>query len=230
MRFVPPLGNTCKSQFVKIEDLLLMFRGKTILATDLKWHLIPFFHIKLATMESNADVSQWPWALQQSCKHANEEINISALFLSSCQIRSSITTLLFSGREFSWTRHMLIAAAILAFNNMLVIFVPTIRDIFGFIGEWTAKRSKTWAAPSDGWWMDLPPRPSVSHLNTSLHSNEHIFLLFRLVRRHHAYLHSPRRLLPSPSQITAHELSTKDRGKFFSPVSKHLWFFLMVFF
>ncbi|KAM4615322.1 sodium-coupled neutral amino acid transporter 4 isoform 1-T2 [Polymixia lowei] len=50
-------------------------------------------------------------------------------------IRSSITTLLFSGREFSWTRHLLIAAAILAFNNMLVIFVPTIRDIFGFIGS-----------------------------------------------------------------------------------------------
>ncbi|KAM6895935.1 sodium-coupled neutral amino acid transporter 4 [Lycodopsis pacificus] len=50
-------------------------------------------------------------------------------------IRSSITTLLFSGREFSWIRHMLIAAAILAFNNLLVIFVPTIRDIFGFIGS-----------------------------------------------------------------------------------------------
>ncbi|KAF7664484.1 hypothetical protein LDENG_00176170 [Lucifuga dentata] len=50
-------------------------------------------------------------------------------------IRSSITTLLFSGREFNWIRHMLIAAAILAFNNMLVIFVPTIRDIFGFIGS-----------------------------------------------------------------------------------------------
>uniref|UniRef100_A0A8C2ZMJ7 Solute carrier family 38 member 4 n=1 Tax=Cyclopterus lumpus TaxID=8103 RepID=A0A8C2ZMJ7_CYCLU len=50
-------------------------------------------------------------------------------------IRSSITTLLFSGREFSWIRHLLIAAAILAFNNILVIFVPTIRDIFGFIGE-----------------------------------------------------------------------------------------------
>lgn len=30
---------------------------------------------------------------------------------------------------------MLIAAAILVFNNLLVIFVPTIRDIFGFIGE-----------------------------------------------------------------------------------------------
>ncbi|KAF3704916.1 Sodium-coupled neutral amino acid transporter 4 [Channa argus] len=50
-------------------------------------------------------------------------------------IRSSITTLLFSGREFSWIRHVLIAAAILAFTNMLVIFVPTIRDIFGFIGS-----------------------------------------------------------------------------------------------
>uniref|UniRef100_A0A672Z5Q5 Sodium-coupled neutral amino acid transporter 4-like n=1 Tax=Sphaeramia orbicularis TaxID=375764 RepID=A0A672Z5Q5_9TELE len=37
-------------------------------------------------------------------------------------IRSSITNLLFSGRDFSWTRHLLIAAAILAFNNMLVIF------------------------------------------------------------------------------------------------------------
>ncbi|KAM6895339.1 sodium-coupled neutral amino acid transporter 4 [Xenentodon cancila] len=50
-------------------------------------------------------------------------------------IRSSITMLLFSGRDFSWIRHMAIAAAILAFNNMLVIFVPTIRDIFGFIGS-----------------------------------------------------------------------------------------------
>ncbi|XP_014904630.1 sodium-coupled neutral amino acid transporter 4 [Poecilia latipinna] len=49
-------------------------------------------------------------------------------------IRSSITTLLFKGRDFSWTRHLVIAALILAFNNMLVIFVPTIRDIFGFIG------------------------------------------------------------------------------------------------
>lgn len=50
-------------------------------------------------------------------------------------IRSSINTLLFSEREFSWIRHLLIAAAILAFNNLLVIFVPTIRDIFGFIGS-----------------------------------------------------------------------------------------------
>ncbi|XP_064417643.1 sodium-coupled neutral amino acid transporter 4 isoform X1 [Latimeria chalumnae] len=49
-------------------------------------------------------------------------------------IRSSITTLLFASQEFSWIRHFLIAIAILIFNNLLVIFVPTIRDIFGFIG------------------------------------------------------------------------------------------------
>uniref|UniRef100_A0A3B3RCS4 Solute carrier family 38 member 4 n=1 Tax=Paramormyrops kingsleyae TaxID=1676925 RepID=A0A3B3RCS4_9TELE len=50
-------------------------------------------------------------------------------------IRSSVIMLLFNGREFSWVRHVLIAVAILAFNNLLVIFVPTIRDIFGFIGS-----------------------------------------------------------------------------------------------
>ncbi|KAL4640701.1 sodium-coupled neutral amino acid transporter 4-like isoform X1 [Arapaima gigas] len=50
-------------------------------------------------------------------------------------VRTSIITLLFSGRDFSWTRHILVAAAILVFNNLLVIFVPTIRDIFGFIGS-----------------------------------------------------------------------------------------------
>nr|XP_033813409.1 sodium-coupled neutral amino acid transporter 4 [Geotrypetes seraphini]XP_033813410.1 sodium-coupled neutral amino acid transporter 4 [Geotrypetes seraphini]XP_033813411.1 sodium-coupled neutral amino acid transporter 4 [Geotrypetes seraphini]XP_033813412.1 sodium-coupled neutral amino acid transporter 4 [Geotrypetes seraphini] len=49
-------------------------------------------------------------------------------------IRSSITTLLLPGRPFSWIRHFLIAAIILAFNDILVIFVPSIKDIFGFIG------------------------------------------------------------------------------------------------
>ncbi|KAJ8405334.1 hypothetical protein AAFF_G00323250 [Aldrovandia affinis] len=50
-------------------------------------------------------------------------------------IRSSIITLAFPNQEFSWFRHFIIAAAILAFNNLLVIYVPTIRDIFGFIGS-----------------------------------------------------------------------------------------------
>ncbi|KAM4748527.1 sodium-coupled neutral amino acid symporter 2 [Rhinophrynus dorsalis] len=49
-------------------------------------------------------------------------------------IRSSITELLFSGKDFAYWRHVLITLLILAFTNVLVIFVPTIRDIFGFIG------------------------------------------------------------------------------------------------
>ncbi|PKK29870.1 solute carrier family 38, member 4 [Columba livia] len=53
-------------------------------------------------------------------------------------IRSSISALLFPKRPFSWIRHFLIAAVILTFNNLLVIFVPTIKDIFGFIGASSA--------------------------------------------------------------------------------------------
>lgn len=49
-------------------------------------------------------------------------------------IRSSIIQLLCSGKDFAWWRHILITLIILAFTNFLVIFVPTIRDIFGFIG------------------------------------------------------------------------------------------------
>ncbi|KAM8820651.1 S38A4 protein, partial [Eudromia elegans] len=53
-------------------------------------------------------------------------------------IRSSISALLFPKRPFSWIRHFLIAAVILIFNNLLVIFVPAIKDIFGFIGASSA--------------------------------------------------------------------------------------------
>uniref|UniRef100_A0A8C9LE41 Sodium-coupled neutral amino acid symporter 2 n=1 Tax=Pavo cristatus TaxID=9049 RepID=A0A8C9LE41_PAVCR len=49
-------------------------------------------------------------------------------------IRSSVTQLLWAGKEFSWWRHCSITIVLLAFTNVLVIFVPTIRDIFGFIG------------------------------------------------------------------------------------------------
>ncbi|XP_066490054.1 sodium-coupled neutral amino acid symporter 2 [Tiliqua scincoides] len=49
-------------------------------------------------------------------------------------IRSSVTQLMCSKKEFSWIRHTAITLAVLVFTNILVIFVPTIRDIFGFIG------------------------------------------------------------------------------------------------
>ncbi|XP_057174916.1 sodium-coupled neutral amino acid transporter 4 isoform X1 [Ursus arctos] len=53
-------------------------------------------------------------------------------------IRTSVTTLLFPKRPFSWIRHFLIAAILLALNNVLVILVPTIKYIFGFIGASSA--------------------------------------------------------------------------------------------
>lgn len=53
-------------------------------------------------------------------------------------IRTSVSTLLFPRRPFSWVRHVLIAAVIITLNNVLVILVPTIKYIFGFIGASSA--------------------------------------------------------------------------------------------
>uniref|UniRef100_A0A3B3XDQ7 Sodium-coupled neutral amino acid symporter 2 n=1 Tax=Poecilia mexicana TaxID=48701 RepID=A0A3B3XDQ7_9TELE len=49
-------------------------------------------------------------------------------------IRTSVGHLLFPGKDFSWIRHAIITLILLAGTNILVIFVPSIRDIFGFIG------------------------------------------------------------------------------------------------
>ncbi|XP_078273417.1 sodium-coupled neutral amino acid transporter 4 isoform X2 [Rhinoraja longicauda] len=49
-------------------------------------------------------------------------------------IRASIQELMFPRRSFNWIRHVGIAGILLVLNNLLVIFVPNIRDIFGFIG------------------------------------------------------------------------------------------------
>uniref|UniRef100_A0A8C8K2X3 Sodium-coupled neutral amino acid symporter 2 n=1 Tax=Oncorhynchus tshawytscha TaxID=74940 RepID=A0A8C8K2X3_ONCTS len=49
-------------------------------------------------------------------------------------IRTSVNQLLCASKEFSWIRHTIITVVLLASTNCLVIFVPTIRDIFGFIG------------------------------------------------------------------------------------------------
>nr|XP_019967818.1 PREDICTED: sodium-coupled neutral amino acid transporter 2-like [Paralichthys olivaceus] len=49
-------------------------------------------------------------------------------------IRTSINQHLSSSKDFSWVRHIIITIVLLGGTNALVIFVPTIRDIFGFIG------------------------------------------------------------------------------------------------
>uniref|UniRef100_A0A096LWZ8 Sodium-coupled neutral amino acid symporter 2 n=1 Tax=Poecilia formosa TaxID=48698 RepID=A0A096LWZ8_POEFO len=53
---------------------------------------------------------------------------------SSEQIRTSVGHLLFPRKDFSWIRHAIITLTLLTGTNILVILVPSIRDIFGFIG------------------------------------------------------------------------------------------------
>uniref|UniRef100_A0A3P8NI09 Sodium-coupled neutral amino acid symporter 2 n=1 Tax=Astatotilapia calliptera TaxID=8154 RepID=A0A3P8NI09_ASTCA len=50
--------------------------------------------------------------------------------------------------EFSWVRHTAITVFLLAGTNALVIFVPTIRDIFGFIGMSSAAAMLIFILPS----------------------------------------------------------------------------------
>ncbi|XP_047430563.1 sodium-coupled neutral amino acid transporter 2-like isoform X1 [Mugil cephalus] len=53
-------------------------------------------------------------------------------------LRTSINHLLFASKEFSWLRHIIITVVLLGGTNLLVIFVPNIRDIFGLIGATAA--------------------------------------------------------------------------------------------
>ncbi|XP_024119657.1 sodium-coupled neutral amino acid transporter 3 [Oryzias melastigma] len=53
-------------------------------------------------------------------------------------IRRALLQLLFPGKPFHWARHIAIAVCLLFAVNLLVIFVPNIRDIFGITGATTA--------------------------------------------------------------------------------------------
>ncbi|XP_030639839.1 sodium-coupled neutral amino acid transporter 5b [Chanos chanos] len=53
-------------------------------------------------------------------------------------IRRALLQLLFPEKPFHWVRHVSIAVALLFVVNLLVIFVPNIRDIFGIIGATSA--------------------------------------------------------------------------------------------
>nr|DBA21304.1 TPA: hypothetical protein GDO54_017971 [Pyxicephalus adspersus] len=53
-------------------------------------------------------------------------------------IRRAIQQLICPGQDFRWWRHILIAACLLFVVNLLVIFIPNIKDIFGVIGATSA--------------------------------------------------------------------------------------------
>lgn len=55
------------------------------------------------------------------------------------QVRRAIQQMLFTNKEFSWVRHVLIAIGLLTCINLLVIFAPNILGIFGVIGECLAQ-------------------------------------------------------------------------------------------
>ncbi|KAK2841082.1 hypothetical protein Q7C36_012661 [Tachysurus vachellii] len=53
-------------------------------------------------------------------------------------IRRALLQLIFPEKPFHWARHISIAVCLLIAVNLLVIFVPNIRDIFGIIGATSA--------------------------------------------------------------------------------------------
>lgn len=53
-------------------------------------------------------------------------------------IRRAVLQILFPDKPFHWARHILIAFTLIFLVNLLVIFVPSIRDIFGIIGATSA--------------------------------------------------------------------------------------------
>uniref|UniRef100_A0A096MHP5 Sodium-coupled neutral amino acid symporter 2 n=1 Tax=Poecilia formosa TaxID=48698 RepID=A0A096MHP5_POEFO len=53
-------------------------------------------------------------------------------------IHTSVGHLLFPGKDFSWIRHAITTLTLLAGTNILVIFVPSIRYIFGLCGASSA--------------------------------------------------------------------------------------------
>ncbi|KAF4072282.1 hypothetical protein AMELA_G00261260 [Ameiurus melas] len=53
-------------------------------------------------------------------------------------IRRALLQLIFPEKPFHWARHIAIAVCLLFAVNLLVIFVPNIRDIFGIIGATSA--------------------------------------------------------------------------------------------
>lgn len=53
-------------------------------------------------------------------------------------IRRAVQQILFPDKPFHWARHVLIAFSLIFLVNLLVIFVPSIRDIFGIIGATSA--------------------------------------------------------------------------------------------
>lgn len=88
------------------------------------------------------------------------------------QIHQALQQLLFPSKAFSWPRHVAIALILLVLVNVLIICVPTIRDIFGVIVQYPQPQSRLhliWALYPKLMLIPLPPFcPPGSTLGPSL--------------------------------------------------------------
>ncbi|XP_010890939.1 sodium-coupled neutral amino acid transporter 2 [Esox lucius] len=94
-------------------------------------------------------------------------------------IRTSVNQLLCASKDFSWIRHTIITIGLLASTNLLVIFVPTIRDIFGFIGA-SAAAMLIFILPS-AFYIKLvkkEPMKSVQKIGASIFLCSGFFVMF----------------------------------------------------
>jgi amino acid permease len=71
--------------------------------------------------------------------------------------RKAITFLIFPDQPFTWAKHLGIMGFLLTFINVLVIFVPSIREVFGIIGA-TASTMLVFILPSV-FYLKLDKRP-----------------------------------------------------------------------
>ncbi|XP_026121206.1 sodium-coupled neutral amino acid transporter 5-like [Carassius auratus] len=65
-------------------------------------------------------------------------VRLAVLIAVTLTVPVALFPLLFPDKPFHWVRHISIAVCLLFLVNLLVIFVPNIRDIFGFIGATSA--------------------------------------------------------------------------------------------
>ncbi|XP_023616715.1 sodium-coupled neutral amino acid transporter 5 [Myotis lucifugus] len=137
------LNRSCEAQMFTVDSQ--MFYTVPIMAFAFVCHheVLPIYTELCrgdSQMEGKSGISDRGWRQRQMTtrrgrQHLGADLCPTLLWL---QIRRALQQLLFPSKAFSWLRHVAIAVILLILVNVLVIYVPTIRDIFGVIGSTSA--------------------------------------------------------------------------------------------
>ncbi|XP_078423976.1 sodium-coupled neutral amino acid symporter 1-like [Cetorhinus maximus] len=120
---------TCrKMEYVSAISFLSMFT--MYLLTALFGYLTFYDHVNQELLLSYVDRSDKVILVLRLAVITAVVLTVPVLLFS---VRSSIVLLLFKGK-FSWLHHFLITAFLLAASNLLVIYIPSIMDVFAVIG------------------------------------------------------------------------------------------------